>query len=54
MISLSFNSHCNLTTCRLGDFDVVFIAQFLKSNTNYKWRQGQPPFQKKKETCVRL
>lgn len=52
MIFFSFNFHCNLTTCRLGDFDVVFITQFLKSYTNYKWRQGQTPPQKKKS--VRL
>jgi hypothetical protein len=31
-LSVSFNFPCHLTRCRLGDFDMIFITQFLNSN----------------------
>jgi hypothetical protein len=52
MIFFSFNFPCDLTTCRLGDFDVVFMTQFLRSNTNNVWPQGPPPPKKKKSVCA--
>jgi hypothetical protein len=27
----------------LGDFDMIFITKFFKSDINYTWPQGQPP-----------
>jgi hypothetical protein len=33
--SVSFNFSCNLTRCQFGDFDMIFITLFLKSNINY-------------------
>jgi hypothetical protein len=40
-VSLSFS--CNLIGCQFGDFDVIFMTLFLKSNINCIQPQGQPP-----------
>ena len=39
---LSFNFPCNLTRCRLGDFDTIFVTQFLKSTVHYILPRDQP------------
>ena len=41
--SVTFIFSCNLTSCRLGDFDMIFVTQSLKSNIYYSQPQGQPP-----------
>jgi len=42
-IFFSFNFFCNLTRCPLGDFDMISITKFLKSNISYINPQTQAP-----------
>jgi hypothetical protein len=48
---ISFGFSCNLASCRIGDFDVVFMTQFLKSNTLCFNLIVSPPTPEK--NCVR-
>jgi len=42
-LPVSYDFSSNLTRYWLGDFDRVFIIQFLKSNVNFLYPQVQPP-----------
>jgi hypothetical protein len=46
----SFNFLYNLTRCRLGDFDVIFITVFKRKKIIYILRVSSPP-QKKSSGC---
>jgi len=47
---VSINFSCNITRCRFGDFDVIFITMFLKSNINYILRVR--PFPEENSGCI--
>ena len=50
--SVSFNFFCNMTRCRFGDFDVIFITVFLKSNINYIYSLSVRPLLKENSGCI--